>query len=247
VKRAAFALLFGGLVALAVGGFVGCGTLFAWNGRHEVARWSLTPGAPLSQPFDAVAERRYSAAIEVVFDRRAARRAANAAGAAGEDEEVHARMPLVASFVDDSGAPVRPVVTGWFDPELPPAVVYGRGSDAKRGGRAVTELAAERMIGPWRCPRTGRARIDVDLGADRSPPDAPAPTPVVDARVVLYDDARPSAIVAGFVLAGAGLLSFLTGGALLFFFRGPRRRRRRGDGNGAHDRERGGKRERPIV
>lgn len=221
MRRLGFFLLFAGLVAIAVGAFVGCGTLFAWNGRHAVAEWELVQGTPLSKPFEASRGTRYTAGVIVVFDR-------GDAGAGGpRGAEVHARLPLVASIVDAAGNP-GPRVVGWLDPEEPPTMLFGRSVSPRTRGAAVPELAAERLVGPWIAPRTETARVDVDLGPDRSEHG----TRIVSTRVVLYDDAKPTAAKAGIGLAAAGIVAFVVGAILAV---------------GAVVRGRGGKRAREMV
>jgi len=199
VKRPGFFLLFAGLVAIAVGGFVGCGTLFTFNGRHAVAEWDLAPGTPIEKSFGATRTARYTLAIQVVFDRGDVEQTIDGA-------DPHAHLPLVATLVDgDGNTPVKAV--GWLDPNEPPTVLFGRSVDPRMRGNAVPELAAERLVGPWRAPREETVKVNVDLGKDKDE----RGTRILAARAVLYDDANPTAMKAGFALAGAGVLAFVVG------------------------------------
>jgi len=212
-----------GVLGLAVGGFIGCGSLFTWSGRHPIDTYDLTLGTLSQHAFAAKGGRRYTAAVQVVFDRSAATPTPGGV-------EVEAALPLVAAIVDQDGNPSARV-TGWLDPSEPPTVLHGRSlpnpsptANAPSPGRQPPELVAERLIGPWRAPRTEQARIDVRLGPDEKN----AGAVVTSARVVLYDDAIPPSILAGAVAASVGGLALAVGivlGIVAFARRGGIRRR----------------------
>jgi hypothetical protein len=198
-------LVFVGVVALASGIFAGCSAVLAWSGRRPLAVYPLTPGTPLSTTFPAKRETRYTVGVQVVFDER---------GGALE-----AKMPLVARMVDDGGQ-VSSNVVGWIDPAEPPTVVFGHADKAPADRRRSNEAVVERAVGPWACARTQTARLDVDLGPDRV-----GRNEVREARVVLYDDALPAPILAGFGGGAAGAVAMLVG--LIGLLRGRRRHGRR--------------------
>ena len=102
----------------------GCGSLFSFNGRHPVAVEPLVPGVPLRKTFPAKAGKRYTLAIQVVFERE---------GLAELNGQVvlEAKLPLMASIEDMSGVAVAKAV-GWIDPNEPPTVLMGRASDAQQ-------------------------------------------------------------------------------------------------------------------
>ena len=214
MRRLGVLVFFLGVVGCSVGGFVGCGTLFSWNGRHPVALHDIELGKPLHTTFSAVRGRRYAAGVQVVFDR---------AELPVKDGEivVETRLPLVAWIADDSGA-YAAQTTGWLDPDEPPTVLHGRGAPPKSKG----ELVAERLVGPWTPKRDQTGTLDVRLDDDHATPDD-VRARVVATRVVLYDDRAPTAVIAGFVGIGAGVIAVIVGLAMfaLGSFRAARARR----------------------
>ena len=219
----AFFLVAVGLVALVVGIASGCGTLFSYNGKHPIAVQSFASSTPLRHTFPAKAGRRYSIAVHVVFDR-------DAVPDSNGQLVVEARFPLVASIEDGAGLPAAKVV-GWLDPSEPPTVLYGHVASASQRrpmGAGPEELVAERLVGPYMPAQDRDVTYAVELGADLI-----AKVPVRETRVVVYDDALPSAIGVAFAVAGVGALALITGVILLFL--------------GLFTARRGGTRRRQIV
>lgn len=219
-RRVAFFLVAVGLVALVTGVASGCGSLFSFNGRHPVAVEPLVPGTPLRKAFPAKAGKRYTLAIQVVFERE---------GLPEVNGQLspEAKFPLVASIEDTSGVAVAKAV-GWLDPNEPPTVLMGRTSDAHQRrpmGVGPAELVAERLVGPVTPAVDRDVTYAVDLGADRI-----GKTSLKEARLVLYDDTLPRSIHVAFTAAGAGAVAFLVGVIMLFFglFRSRRGGKRRG-------------------
>jgi hypothetical protein len=219
-RRFAFFLVAIGLVALVTGIASGCGSLFSFNGRHPVAVEPLVPGTPLRKAFPAKAGKRYTLAVQVVFERE---------GLPEVNGQVtlEAKLPLVASIEDTSGVAVAKAV-GWIDPNEPPTVLMGRASDAHQRrpmGMGPAELVAERLVGPVTPAVDRDVTYAVDLGTDRI-----GKTSVKEARLVLYDDTLPRSIHVAFTAAGAGALAFVAGSIMLFFglFRSRRGGKRRG-------------------
>ncbi len=214
MRKLGAVLFLAGIVACAVGGFVGCGTLFAWNGRHPVAVHDVEIGKPFRTTFAAVRGRRYVAGVQVVFDR-------SELPVKNGEIVVDARLPLVGHMADETGAMVAQT-TGWLDPNEPPTVLHGRAAPPT----SKTELAAERLVGPWIPRRDENGTLDVHLDEDRTTPQD-ARARIVAARVVLYDDRTPTAVIAGFVGIGAGVLALVVGIAMFVLgsFRASRKRR----------------------
>jgi hypothetical protein len=128
-------------LALCVGfAFLGCGSLFSWNGRHVVETHSIAPGTPLVVPLNPEPGRRYTASIEVAFDTE-------------EGVEPAAKMPVSARAVDKSGATIVETA-GWVDPAEPPTMLHG--------------FVAERLIGSFHVSSRAPIELHVDLGADRN-------------------------------------------------------------------------------
>ena len=205
-RRIGFFLVVVGLVATVIGIASGCGSLFSFNGRHPIAVTALTPGTPVLQAIPARSGKRYTLAVQVVFERE------------GLDQSngalvVEARLPLVASLANAR-------VVGWLDPNEPPTVLYGQSTNPNvrrprgEGGRPAgpTELVAERLIGPYLAPFDKEIRYTVDLGPDRL-----GKARVKEVRVVVYDDTLPIAVTVAFGAAGAGLLTLICGAILLLF------------------------------
>lgn len=213
MKRAGILLVFASIVGVVVGLFMGCGALFSWNGRHPVVAEPIAPGGgPSTVSFTTHRDTRYTAGIEVVFATQ---------GLAADPHQpgmllVDAKLPLVARIVDGRGANASEVV-GWIEPAVPPTVVYG---DRRTVGGAEA-VVAERLVGPWPCPRDERASVVVDLGPDRV-----GSARVVEARVVVYDDKMPSTIKLPLAGAGVGGVAFFAGIALVVIgrFRGRNRK-----------------------
>jgi hypothetical protein len=206
-RRLAFFLVVVGLVGLVTGLASGCGSFFSFNGRHPIAVEPLVPGTPLRTSFHAKAGKHYTLAVHVLFVRESAPES-------NGQLVVEAKLPLVAAFEDASGAPVAKVV-GWLDPDQPPTVLYGHVTSANHRrpmGVGPAELVAERLIGPYTAPAERDVTYVVDLGPDRL-----GTSPIQAARVVVYDDALPTAIRVAFAGAGAGALALVTGLILLLF------------------------------
>ncbi len=205
-RSVAFLLVAIGLVALVVGLASGCGTLFSFNGRHPIAVQPLVRGAPLRHTFPGKAGRRYTVAVHVVFDREAV-------AESNGQLVMEARLPLVASIEDAAGLPAARVV-GWLDTTEPPTVVHGHVASASQRrpmGAGPEELVAERLVGPYMPAQDREVAYVVELGADQL-----AKAPILETRVVVYDDRLPPSIAAAFALAGAGALALITGTLLLF-------------------------------
>lgn len=219
-RRVAFFLVAIGLVAMVTGIASGCGRLFSFNGRHPVAVEPLVPGVPLRKAFPAKAGKRYTLAVQVVFEREGLPEA-------NGQVTVEAKLPLVASIEDTSGVAIAKAV-GWVDPNEPPTVLMGRASDAQQRrprGTPPAELVAERLVGPVMPAVDRDVTYAVDLGTDRI-----GKTSLKEARLVLYDDTLPRSIHVAFTAAGAGAAAFFGGSIVLFFglFRSSRGGKRRG-------------------
>lgn len=216
LRRATLAFLFVGLVALAGGLFMGCGSLFAWNGRHPISVAPIAIDTPVQQTFPVRADRRYTLAVQVVFERE------------GLPEEggvllVDAKLPLEASIEGPSGAPQR--VSGWLDPKEPPTTLFGHRTDpeAQRHapGTPAPELAAQRLLGPFRPTADGEATFAARLGSDRV-----GTAKIREVRAVIYDDQLPSSVK--LPLVGAAIGAGLTVIGLVLFTMGFLRRKRGG-------------------
>ena len=205
-RSLAFLLVALGLVALVVGLASGCGTLFSFNGRHPVAVQALVLGTPLRHTFPGKAGRRYTVGVHVVFDR-------DAVAESNGQLVVEARLPLVASIEDGAGLPAARIA-GWIDPNEPPTVLYGHVASANQRrpmGAGPEELVAERLVGPYMPAQDREVAYVVELGAD-----AIGKAPILEARVVVYDDRLPPSITVAFAMAGAGAVALITGSMLLF-------------------------------
>jgi hypothetical protein len=189
-----------GIVAGVVGTFSGCGALFSWNGRHEVRSEPLGDVATRTTLIPE-AGRRYTLAIEVVFDRADLPRE-------GGVIQVEAKMPLVATVKDAAGTKLAQVA-GWLDPEEPPNVLYGQAAPEVRG-RPPPELVVVRLVGPFTAASTAPLTVDVNLGPDRI-----GKAKIQSRRLVIHDDALPPAIRNAFIFSMGGGLSFLAGVILL--------------------------------
>lgn len=215
--------LFLGFVAVVVGTFSGCGSLFSWNGRHPVDTVVLQERST-QRPLKPVPGRRYTLSVQVVFDRESVETREGVA-------IVEAKFPIVVRVTDRAGTSMADT-KGWLDPNEPPSVLYGQSvSDARA---AHTELVVERLIGPFLTASDGPLTVSVDLG-----PDAVAEgrrARVTERRLIVYDDALPPTIRNAFVLAAVGAFSFVAGLALVIvgWFRS------RGRGSSPGRRKRGG-------
>lgn len=202
-----------GAILLAVGLFMGFGSLFTWNGRHVVEILPLTPGAPLHHVLSPEPGRRYTVSVDVVFDRATADEPYE-----GGPVTIEAKLPLVGRVTDAHGAPVGET-KGWIDPEEPPTVLFGTHPSPRQADRV--ELVAERIVGAFHAATRDPFQIDVDLGPDRV-----QKARIVETRLVIYDDVTPPSIRRSFWLAGIGGVAFLGGVAVLiasFFVRTSRR------------------------
>jgi hypothetical protein len=215
VRLAGTLVAFAGLVLLVVGLFSGCGALFSWNGRHAVDVRAITPGTPLAYPLSPEPGRRYTVAVQVVFDRTSVpdREPEEAKGAT-----VSAKLPIVARVTDGRGVSLAET-TGWIDPEEAPTVLSGAHPTARQS--ASTELIAERMVGSFPTSTTDPIDVRIDLGEDRV-----GTTRIREARLVVYDDVMPPSIKRALAAAAVGGVAFAFGVALVFvsFFRGRARR-----------------------
>jgi hypothetical protein len=214
VRGAGVVLLFLGLVALVVGIFSGCGTLFSWNGRHPIDVATLAEGANVRQLVPSPG-RRYTVSIQLVFDREGIETREGIA-------IVEARIPLVVRVKDPAGT-VRAEVVGWLDPSEPPNVLYGQA--ARPDVPHPAELMIERLVGPFTTASNAPLSVDVELGTDRI-----GRARVSERRLVVYDDALPPKIRNAFVAAGVGGAAFGAGALLLVvgWFRRRRSRNRSG-------------------
>lgn len=216
MRAAVLVVFFVGLVALAGGLFMGCGSLFAWNGRHPIAVAPITIGTPAQQTLAVRANRRYTLAVQVVFDKE------------GLEERsgllfVDAKMPLDASIKGTTGEPQQ--VSGSLDPNEPPTTLFGHRTDPEgqrhARGAPPPELAAQRMIGPFRPYADGEATFAVHVGPDRV-----GRATIREVRAVIYDDQMPAAVKLPFAAAGIG--AAMTALGLGFLVTGFLRRKRGG-------------------
>lgn len=191
-------LLVLGLLGAIVGTFSGCGSLFSWNGRHVIETAALAEG-PNARALTPVEGRRYTLAVEVVFDRE---------GLAVNDgvTQVEAKLPLVVRVKDGTGGSLAGV-TGWLDPNEPPNVLYGQSA---REARVMPELRVERLVGPFFVSSRTPVAIDIDLGADRV-----GRARIHERRLVIHDDALPGSIKRAFAIAALGSVAFVAGGVVL--------------------------------
>jgi hypothetical protein len=203
-----------GLVLVGGGLFVGCGSLFSWNGRHPVAVSPLTLGTPAQRTLRVKGGQRYTLAVQVVFER-------DGLAEQGGALVVEAKMPLAASIKGPTGD--GPEVVGWLDPAEPPTTLFGHAADAETqrrpNGSPPPELAAQRMLGPYLAPGDGEATFAVTLGPDRV-----GRARIREARAVVFDDVMPSSVKWPFYAAGAGGVATAAGLGLLVvgLFRGKR-------------------------
>lgn len=199
-RRIGFFLVIVGLVATVIGIASGCGSLFSFNGRHPIAVRELKPGTPVRQAFPAKSGKRYTLAVQVVFEREGL-------SASNGALVVEAQLPLVASLEDAKAV-------GWLDPNEPPTVLYGQSTNphvrrpAGEGGRPAgpPEIVAERLIGPYLAPFDRDITYVVDLGPDRL-----GRAQLKEVRVVVYDDTLPTSVMVAFGAAVAGALALIGG------------------------------------
>lgn len=187
-----------GLLLLVSGSLLGCGALFSWNGKHLVETRTIEAEKPLVHTLAPEPGRRYSVAVQVVFERSAGPPAA--------------KIALAGRIVDKSGAKLGETV-GWIDPDEPPTVVYG--------AHQTSDLLAERAVGAFNASTRDPVEIRVELGADRT-----GTTRILEHRLVVYDDVTPAPIKRALWGAAAGGVLFSVGLGVLFvsFFRGRSRR-----------------------
>lgn len=216
MRRSSLLVLALGVVLLGGGLFFGCGAFFAWNGRHAVAVEALELGTAKERVIPIVAGRRYTLAVEVVFDR---------AGLVERDGGliVEAKLPLNARIGTATGETTASVI-GWVDPDEATTTLFGRTANAESERRPMgappRELVAQRLVEPFTAPADGEARFFVELGPDRV-----GKARVTQARVTVYDDAVPYAVTVPLGAAAVGGLLTLAGGAAVAL--GVMRRRRR--------------------
>ncbi len=192
-----------GLVATITGIASGCGSLFSFNGRHPIAVHAVSPGTPQRQSFPAKSGKRYTLAVQVVFEREGL---AESNGAL----VVEAQFPIVATFEE---TPVK--IASWIDPNEPPTVLYGQSTNPhvrRPAGAGPVELVAERLLGPYIAPNDGNITFAVDLGPDRV-----GTAHVKEARIVIYDDALPTSVTMAFAGAAAGIMALISGTIMLLF------------------------------
>lgn len=204
MRKVGFALFFVGLIATVVGFFGGCNSLFGFNGRHVIASDVLPSEVAFSRSFTPEPGRRYTLAIQVVFERESAPR--------GEGDVVHfeAKMPLFAQVTDSSHTRLVSA-SGWVDPNEPPSVLYNQALPERvAASRSAPELLVERLVGPFMSASTTPLQVDVNLGSDRV-----GAVPIVTRRMVLYDDALPPSIRNAFILGVGGSLVLLAGVGIL--------------------------------
>jgi hypothetical protein len=190
-----------GLLLLVSGSLLGCGALFSWNGKHLVDSHTIEPEKPFVLAVQPEPGRRYSFAVQVVFERTPS------------EDWPAAKLSIVARLVDKSGAKLGETI-GWIDPDEPPTVVYGF--------HQSSELLAERGIGAFHASTRDPVEVRIELGADRT-----GTRRILERRLAVYDDVTPSPIKRALWGAAAGGVLFVAGIAVLFvsFFR---RRSRRG-------------------
>jgi hypothetical protein len=191
-----------GVLGAAAGGFVGCGALFSWNGKHAIDVQTFTPGTPFTYSLKPAPDRRYTLGVDVVFD---------TTGLSLKDGALHveAQMPITVRVDPVRGEPLASV-TGWLDPNAPPTLLVGAGA-AANPRTAATEVYAERLVGPFRATSADPLKVTVDLGADKL-----ERVPIRSARLVVFDDAMPGSITGALGAGGAGVVVLLAGIALLF-------------------------------
>jgi hypothetical protein len=187
-------LTLAGLVLLVSGSLLGCGALFSWNGKHLIDSRAIEAGKPFVHSLAPVPGRRYSVAVQVVFER--------------SEIAPAAKLSIVARVTDKTGTKLGETV-GWIDPDEPPTVMYGV--------HQASELYAERGIGAFHAAARDPVDVRVDLGPDRT-----GTTRILETRLVVYDDVTPPPIRRALWAAAAGGVLFVTGLAVLFasFFRG---------------------------
>lgn len=188
--RAAGLLLFLlGLVACVSGGFLGCGALFGWNGRHAVSTTAVRPGAVSTHTFAPEPGRRYSIALEVPLE-----------------PAKDVKMAVVASGTSrGEGGPGSLFETrGWFDPAEPPTLVYGD-----------TSPVAERMLGVFVATSPDPVEIALDLGPNRAGSDVETARLVVYDDALPPQIKRAFSMSGAGAVAAVGGLSLLVVG----FFR----------------------------
>lgn len=181
------ALVLVGLVAMVVGAFSGCNSLFTWNGRHAVLTHPLAEG-PSKHEFQATSGRRYTIGVEVGFAREGLETRSGT-------DVVEAQFPLVVRVKDPLGTTLAETA-GWLDPSKPPNVLYG---GSVRSGQPMSELVVERLVGPFGAASPAPVVVDVDLGADRV-----GSARVLERRLTVFDDALPAGIRNAFIVAAIG-------------------------------------------
>lgn len=186
-----------GLVMLVAGLFLGCGAFFSWTGRHVVEVRTLAPGTPSALTLRPEPGRRYTVAVDLVFERPV--------GPDGREDPaatIEAKMPVVAQISSADGTKLADT-TGWIDPSEPPTVLIG----AHPSPRAVQpDVVAERIVGAFPSPAGDRVDVRVGLGEDRV-----GKAHLREARVVVYDDKLPPTIRRAFMAAAAGGALFAVG------------------------------------
>ena len=203
-------VMFLGLVAAVAGTLMGCGTLFSWNGRHATNVVELPASGAFTHRLTPEVGRRYTFAVQVVFDR-------NDLPVKEEVVVVEARMPFVAKVSDAKGTELMSAI-GWFDPNEPPTILLGQAAHVRRD----TELVAERLVGPVTAGGDGLV-VSIDLGEDRI-----GVARIIERRMVIYDDRLPPSVARAFALGAAGFIVFMIGLALVVarFFRTRRKQSR---------------------
>lgn len=196
MRALGLALTLIGLLVTIVASFTGCNALFAWNGRHPVIVEALGEGVA-THSFTAVGGKRYTIGVQVVFDRE---------GLEMKDGSVvvEAEMPLVIRVRDQAKTTLAETI-GFLDPSKPPNVLYGQSARPRERG-PMPELVVERLLGPFTAASDAPLLVDTNLGADHV-----GSARILERRLVIHDDALPPSIRNAFLLASAGLVSFISG------------------------------------
>jgi hypothetical protein len=189
----------------------GCNTLFAWNGRHAIQSQTLIEGHTHTQVTTEL-NRRYTIAVQAIFD-------PEHVGDSNGMAAAEAKLSLVVK-AQDPGGQTMAELKGWLDPNEPPNVFYTR--PLKERSR---EIRVERLVSPFQAATVETIGIDVDLGEDRI-----GQYPILEKRLVIYDDALPSPIRNAVIGLVAGGLAWIAGVAVLLvgWSRGRRKRKRSG-------------------
>lgn len=210
VRFSGLALFLVGLLATIVCTMNGCGTFFSWNGRHATETRPLIEEQTRTS-FTTVAGRRYTIAVQAVFDPRYVDDKDGMA-------EIELKMPLVVKAKDEHGTSLAEA-TGWLERDKP-NIFYSR--PLQQPGR---EILVERLVGPFYSANFAPVDVDVFLGPDRVGRNV-----ITERRLVIYDDALPPPLRNAVIGAASGAIALMTGFVLLVlsWLTGRRRRKRSG-------------------